>query len=101
AGWPARLGDRATLAVSAPEGGDALMSVADVQTFLDRTFTDQDLLAKVRAARGSDANATAANIVALAATVGLTFTANEYQAEVESEVATLFQPHRAVAHHIV
>jgi hypothetical protein len=77
------------------------MSVQNVTTFLDRTATDQDLLAKVWATHNTDTNATAANVVALAASIGLTFTADEYRSEVESEVANIFQLQRAVPHHIL
>jgi hypothetical protein len=77
------------------------MSVADVTTFLDRTSVDLDLMARVRESRGADATATAVNVVALAAGVGLTFTADEYQAEVDRQVAEIFRLHRAVAHHVL
>jgi predicted ribosomally synthesized peptide with nif11-like leader len=77
------------------------MSVANVQAFLDRTASDLDLLAKVRAARGADVNATAANVVSIAAAAGFSFTASEYQTEVQGEVATVYQMLRAVPHLIL
>src|SRR5436309_12192354 len=76
------------------------MSTENVQKFLDRSSTDQALLAKVRAARGADSATTASNVATLAGTIGLTFTADEYIKEVENEVSSIFQLHRAITHHL-
>src|SRR6478736_6060217 len=75
------------------------MSVQAVQQFLQAADTDLDLKQKLRQAKDPNRTTTLANIVNLAATIGLTFTAAEYEAEVASELSAVFENHRAIFHH--